>query len=406
MSSQPSRRLRVLVTTSWVPGGLTTWTHEFSNHLADRGYDVTCAHVKADWVLRRDPPPFRNVTYKTIRLQASPTNYFAVVPRFLLSHSEPFDVVISTEAEGTRIPRKCNGQTFPHVAAVLVPDPEYVDPFDLLLPTLASGTDFLRSRFSGSRNDVSDRRLTAYWRWVNYLGRKRVGRASVAVCISRFLGNAIHRFWKIRPEKIRVIYPGVDTDAFHGATDGSTAKTCRLLFVGGSNPRKGVDVVVEAFARVHERHPEVSLDLIGGWDWRPQQLMAARFGVSSQVRFLPYVPHEDMPTWLRRSFAFLAPTRAESFGIALAEAMACGVPVVSTPMGAVPELIDDRVNGILVPANDPRALAEATLELLDNPRKAEEIGQAGRRRVEQDFAWDVVMPFWEELLEQLARKRG
>lgn len=199
-----------------------------------------------------------------------------------------------------------------------------------------------------------------------------------------------------------MIYNGIDTDAFHPLSNGRGEQEKRLLFVGGSNPRKGIDLVIEAFAHVHRRHPQVSLDLLGGWDWREQRETAARLGIGNQIRFHPYLPHEDMPAHYRRAFAFLAPTRAESFGIALAEAMACGVPVISTRAGAVPELIDDGVNGILVPVNDPLALAEAALELLDDPQKAEEMGRAGRRRVEQDFAWDVIMPSWEELLERLA----
>ena len=394
----------MLVTTSWIPGGLTTWTHEFASQLSDRGHDVTCACVKVDWLLHREMPPFRNVRYKMAWLRASPLNYLVTIPRFLSSqaHPRPFDSVVSTEAEGTRIPRGYNGQAVPHVAVVHVPEPEYIGAADLFRATLATGKNLLLSRFGGSQRDVTTQGVMPYWRWVQYLGRKRVGRASVAVCVSRFQMDAIRSRWKIPQEKIRMIYNGIDTDAFHPSSNGRGEQEKRLLFVGGSNPRKGIDLVIEAFAHVHRRHPQVSLDLLGGWDWRAQRETAARLGIGNQIRFHPYLPHEDMPAHYRRAYAFLAPTRAESFGIALAEAMACGVPVISTRTGAVPELIDDGVNGILVPVNDPLALAEAALELLDDPQKAEEMGRAGRRRVEQDFAWDVIMPSWEELLERLA----
>lgn len=398
----------MLVTTSWIPGGLTTWTHEFASQLSDRGHDVTCAYVRVDWLLHREMPPFRNVRYKMAWLRASPLNYLVTIPRFLSSQAHPrrFDFVVSTEAEGTRIPRGHDGQAIPHVAVVHVPEPEYIGAADLFLATLAAGKNLLLSRFGGSERDITTQGVMPYWRWVQYLGRKRVGRASVAVCVSRFQMDAIRTRWKIPREKMRMIYNGIDTDAFHPSSDGRSEQGKRLLFVGGSNPRKGIDLVIEAFAHVHRRHPQVSLDLLGGWDWRAQKGEAVRLGISTRIHFHPYVPHEDMPTYYRRAYAFLAPTRAESFGIALAEAMACGVPVVSTPTGAVPELIDDGVHGILVPANDALALAEAVLELLNDPRRADEMGQAGRRRAQRDFSWDVIMPSWEALLQQLSDGGG
>jgi len=398
----------VLVTTSWIPGGLTTWTHEFASQLSDRGHDVTCAYVKVDWLLHREMLPFRNVRYKMAWLRASPLNYLVTIPRFLSSQAHPrrFDFVVSTEAEGTRIPRGHDGQAIPHVAVVHVPEPEYIGAADLFLATLATGKNLLLSRFGGSERDITTQGVMPYWRWVQYLGRKRVGRASVAVCVSRFQMDAIRSRWKIPREKIRMIYNGIDTDAFHPSSDGRAEQEKRLLFVGGSNPRKGIDLVIEAFAHVHRRHPQVSLDLLGGWDWRAQKGEAVRLGISTRIHFHPYVPHEDMPAYYRRAYAFLAPTRAESFGIASAEAMACGVPIVSTRTGAVPELIDDGVHGILVPANDTRALAEAILELLNDPRRADEMGQAGRRRAQRNFSWDVIMPSWEALFEQLSAGGG
>jgi len=398
----------VLVTTSWIPGGLTTWTHEFASQLSDRGHDVTCAYVKVDWLLHREMLPFRNVRYKMAWLRASPLNYLVTIPRFLSSQAHPrrFDFVVSTEAEGTRIPRGHDGQAIPHVAVVHVPEPEYIGAADLFLATLATGKNLLLSRFGGSERDITTQGVMPYWRWVQYLGRKRVGRASVVVCVSRFQMDAIRSRWKIPREKIRMIYNGIDTDAFHPSSDGRAEQEKRLLFVGGSNPRKGIDLVIEAFAHVHRRHPQVSLDLLGGWDWRAQKGEAVRLGISTRIHFHPYVPHEDMPAYYRRAYAFLAPTRAESFGIASAEAMACGIPIVSTRTGAVPELIDDGVHGILVPANDTRALAEAILELLNDPRRADEMGQAGRRRAQRNFSWDVIMPSWEALFEQLSAGGG
>lgn len=403
MHSKVDKRFRVVVTTSWIPGGLTTWTHEFASQLADRGHDVTCVCVKVNWLLRREIPPFRGVRYKTIWLTTSPTNYLMTIPRFVSSQfrAGQVDVVVSTEAEGTWIPRRCAGQIVQHVAVAHVPEPGYIDAAGLSLATLAFGKDLVFSRFGVGR-EINEKRTNLSWRWIQFLGRRRLARANVAVCVSRFQNAAIQTRWRIPRTKIRMIYNGIDTRTFSPLPMKRSDQDRHLLFVGGSNPRKGVDVVMESFARVRRHRPNVSLDLVGGWDWTAQERAAAELGIHTRVHFHPYLPREDMPDQYRRAYALLTPTRAESFGRTVAEAMACGVPVVSSRTGALPELIEDGVNGILVPANDPQALAEATLELLDNPRKAEEMGRAGRRRVERDFAWDVIMPLWEELLEQLA----
>jgi len=402
----PSRTFRILVTTSWIPGGVTTWTHEFANHLADRGHDVTCVLVKLRWPLVRNPPPFRDVRYNVIWLQAQPLTFLSSVPRLLSAYlpRHRTEIVVSTEAEGINIPSGQRDSAFPpHAAVVHVPEPAYVDPKRLVLATLGLSKNLLSAPLwcTKGRQDLGQRMTLWHWQWVQYFGRKRLERAPIVVCVSRAQSNAVQHAWGISGAKIRVIYNGIDTREFRPMPVSDRGRECRLLFVGGSNPRKGVDILLDAFALVSKRYSGVSLDLVGGWDWSVQKEKASKLGISSQIRFLPYVVYDNMPAYYTQSYAFIAPSRGESFGRTVAEAMACGVPVISTQAGSIPEVVDDGVSGILVPRDDVKALAEAIIELLNHPRKANEMGREGRRRVEKYFAWDVVIPQWEELFEQL-----
>lgn len=407
LDHSPSRAFRVLVTTSWIPGGVTTWTHEFANHLADRGHEVTCVIVRPKWLPLRRPPQFRDVRYQVVWLEASPLSLLSAVPRFLSSYVRHhlIDVIVSTEAEGTNIPTSQNHAAMPvHIAVIHTSEPANVTHKDLVVSMLELGNAMLLAPlwFVRRRKDLVDRMMPGYWQWVQYLAMRRLEKAPVVVCVSQAQRHAVQRIWGISDAKIHVIYNGIDTATFRPLPQ-LEGRERRLLFVGGSNPRKGIDVLLDAFALVSKQNPDLFLDLVGAWNWNAQKEKAKRSSISSRVRFHPYIVHEELPAYYAQSYAFIAPTRMESFGRTVAEAMACGVPVISTQTSSIPEIIEDGISGLLVPWEDAKALAEAMVEFLHDPQKAHEIGRAGRRRVEKSFAWDVILPQWEALFKRIVR---
>jgi glycosyltransferase involved in cell wall biosynthesis len=108
------------------------------------------------------------------------------------------------------------------------------------------------------------------------------------------------------------------------------------------------------------------------------------------VKFLGFVEHHEMPRHYQQADLFVLPSRRESFGLVLAEAMACGLPVVATTAGAIPEVVEDGLTGVLVPPDDPEALANAVRSLLSNRPRMQAMGTAGAQRVRQRFTWDKV----------------
>ena len=151
-------------------------------------------------------------------------------------------------------------------------------------------------------------------------------------------------------------------------------------------PWKGLDVLVRAFARVAARHPGLRLVVAGDGAGRGETgALAAALGVAERVALLGEQPRARVAELLNGCALFVLPSRAESFGIALVEAMACGRPVVGTRVGGIPEIVRDGVDGVLVPPDDPAALAGAIDRLLADRPAAERMGARARETVRLRF---------------------
>lgn len=182
-----------------------------------------------------------------------------------------------------------------------------------------------------------------------------------------------------------------------------------VLFVGRLERRKGLRYLLEAFARVQAACPEARLLLVGAFGKAEKAPYVAQAWALRlrQVRFIGYVPDAELPRYYRAATVFCAPSIGmESFGIVLLEAMAAGVPVVATDIPGYNEVVEDGVQGFLVPPEDPEALAEALLRLLRDPALRARMSAAGRQRARQ-YDWDEiarrVVEFYEEVREQVRR---
>jgi len=219
--------------------------------------------------------------------------------------------------------------------------------------------------------------------------------ADLIFCLSEFSKRDISKAYHVPTSSLAVTYAGVDS-AF---TANTSRRACAdnvpysLLFCGrlnGPHEQKGVDVLLESLPLIL-RHHKVVLNIIGTGPSLPQyQALAAVLGITEHVRFLGFVEHQEMPRHYQQADLFVLPSRRESFGLVLAEAMACGLPVVATTAGAIPEVIVDGVTGVLVPPDDPHALASAVVSLLSDRPRMQAMGAAGAQRVRQRFSWDKV----------------
>jgi glycosyltransferase involved in cell wall biosynthesis len=180
-----------------------------------------------------------------------------------------------------------------------------------------------------------------------------------------------------------------------------------VLYTGRIEYRKGTLVLLRSMTSVVEQTPDVQLVIAGERHVSISERTLARVldedGIRPAVRLLGHVPWRQLPQWYRQASVFVMPSYYETFGISVLEAMAFGLPVVATSAGGLPEVVEDGVTGILVPPGDPRALSEAITELLRDSRLRRRLGEAGRERVQTEFAVESIVDRTLDLYEQIRR---
>jgi glycosyltransferase involved in cell wall biosynthesis len=210
----------------------------------------------------------------------------------------------------------------------------------------------------------------------------------------------------IGDREIRVIPNGVDRDAFVPEDRAQARRDCGLpaegpilVTVGALYGWKGQHMVIEALPMIRERHPRVLYVMVGGT--RPDdrayvpalRKRVATLGLEAHVRFAGSQPHGELGRWFNAADLSVLASRSEGCPNVVLESMACGVPVVATDVGGIPELIRDGRDGALVPYGDLRALADALLHVLAQRWDREAL--VGRAR---QFDWNDAA---EQALEEL-----
>jgi len=196
--------------------------------------------------------------------------------------------------------------------------------------------------------------------------------------------------------RARLIPPGVDGDLFAPTGEPRGRSVLYVGRVERTSRWKGLHVLVDALPRLRGLAPDVRVDVVGGGDdVETLQKRAADLGVADLVRWHGPVAHAELPAHYRRAGVTVLPslTESESFGMTLAEALACGCPVVGSDVGGIPFVVRDGVDGRLVAPGDPDALARALVDVLTDPPVVEP----------SRWDWGTRVAPTLELLEEVAR---
>jgi colanic acid/amylovoran biosynthesis glycosyltransferase len=186
-------------------------------------------------------------------------------------------------------------------------------------------------------------------------------------------------------ERFHVVHCGVDLDAFRPVERHPGSGPLRVLSVGRLSASKGFQVLVEAVAELVRRGVDLELTIAGeGPDRRDIEKLVAELGVGDRVRLPGMVPPNEVRGYYDAADVFCLSSFAEGVPVVLMEAMACGLPVVSSAITGVPELVEQGVNGLLVPPARPDLLADALGELTDPDRRST-LGAAGRSKVRSSY---------------------
>jgi glycosyltransferase involved in cell wall biosynthesis len=208
-------------------------------------------------------------------------------------------------------------------------------------------------------------------------------RADGMIAISQATKNDAVRHLGLDPDRIAVIYPGID-ERFFGAVPQQASKPY-VLFVGTIEPRKNIDTLLDAWAALPaDIRDEYDLIIAGPIGWAAGSTVARLKSGIAGVRIPGYVPEADLPSLTAGASAFVYPSLYEGFGFPVAQAMAAGVPVISSNVSSMPEVVRD--GGLLVDPRSPHELTGAMSKLLTSSGLRAELAARAKMSA-QRFDW-------------------
>jgi glycosyltransferase involved in cell wall biosynthesis len=227
-------------------------------------------------------------------------------------------------------------------------------------------------------------------------------RADSIICSSKFVREDFLGSWAY---KSTTITPGADESVFKPGRRPARAESARtVLFVGSFGPsyrHKGLADAISAVAELKPRYPRITLKVVGDGDVEHYKELMRKLNVVANVEFLGTLEPAQIAGVCRESDLLVLPSSNDSFPMVIVEAMAAGLPVVSTNIGGIPTVISSGVNGLLVEPHDVPALAGAMEQILGDPKLAAKLGRAGRRKVLAGLTWAQKAADTQSLFEQV-----
>ena len=181
------------------------------------------------------------------------------------------------------------------------------------------------------------------------------------------------------------------------------ARNRGVLFLGRMGERKSPDIILRAAKAVLESHPQVRFRFGGDGDVAKYEALAGELGIAGSCDFLGWATGDQKEEAVRVSRVFCLPSKNEGMPMSVLEAMSYGLATIATPVGGVPQVIQDGINGYLMPVDDSEFLASRINELLDDPNLAAHIGSAGRKTIEESFGMDAYAQKLVEMYESMVR---
>jgi glycosyltransferase involved in cell wall biosynthesis len=221
----------------------------------------------------------------------------------------------------------------------------------------------------------------------------------VIVC-SKFMKAEANKYFSCPNDKIDVIYNGVDPAKFEFSWTEEERKTWRgrlarpdekiVMFVGRFVREKGIQILLQAASAVLAEQPNTKFVIVGGGNREALERFVRWYGLKDKVLFTGFMANRSLHQLFRSADVAVFPSLYEPFGIVALEGMAAGAPVVSSDAGGLPEVVSHDKTGTTSYAGNPGSLAWAILNVLKDPKRAERLKQAARKRLDTDFNWGII----------------
>lgn len=238
------------------------------------------------------------------------------------------------------------------------------------------------------------------------LGRFALNKADSIVAVSCFIRERLSLVTDVDRNRITVAPMGVDDSLFKAKKTQNRDDTS-LLFVGRLEEKKGLVYLIEAMTKVLQKCPEVVLRIVGDGTQKTRlQQLTSEKGLSRSVLFVGAVEHPRLPAFFEKSAVFVAPSvnldyDVEGLPVVLLEAIASGLPVITTDAGGITDIIEDGITGILVPQRNADHLADSIVELLEDRELREKIALRASVKLRERFTWEAVAKKYFDVITEV-----
>ena len=225
------------------------------------------------------------------------------------------------------------------------------------------------------------------WRWYSFLKMqiKVARKLDPIIVVSENTRKDVVKDFKIDPKKTRKVLHGIDHKTFEPIPSIERKKNQLITTASADVPLKGLIYLIRAYSELLNEFSDLSLVVIGKLRDGPTSNELDKKDIKNKVKFISDLTSREIAELYAESTIAISPSVYEGFGFPAGEAMSCGIPLISTNGGSLPEVVGN--SGIIVPHSNPNELRKAIKELLLSPEKRKELGEKGRKRVLEKFTW-------------------
>jgi len=243
-------------------------------------------------------------------------------------------------------------------------------------------------------------------RYLNIKENDCIPRADGWIAPSSAMADLAADYYKIERAKIEIIPTPLDIDIFHPNICNKKNDELRICFVGRFSKEKGAEIIIDIIPKLMMNNPQISFTVVGN-SHTPNKAKSQidllleklkSYSLENRFKWFQHLPHSELPDFFRNHSIFVSPTLFESFGISIVEAQACGLPVVVSNVGGVPEVINDGITGFLANLEDREDFCNKLEKLIQDSVLRKKMSLDAVEFVKQKFSNEVIGPMLENIV--------